>query len=75
VESITVMVQKEVATLSELTRIEHSFEEVLVEAGRFQVKLQDFGQSFSNINETAEQFTGVKNEIALTVAEAQDKLK
>lgn len=68
------MVQKEVATLSELTRIEHSFEEVLVEAGRFQVKLQDFGQSFSNISQAAGRFDTVRSGIARTVTDARGEM-
>ena len=69
------LARKEVESLYELNMIGSSFYGILKEADHFHAQLTEFGQSFSNINETAEQFTGVKNEIALTVAEAQDKLK
>ncbi len=51
-----------------------AFSGVLKEAGHFQGKLRDLGCSFSNINETAEQFSQVRGEIADTVAEAQSQM-
>lgn len=68
------LVQKEVASLFELSMVGSAFSGVLKEAGHFQGKLRDLGCSFSNINETAEQFGQVRGEIADTVAEAQGQM-
>ncbi len=68
------LVQKEVASLSELSMVGSSFAGVLKETDRFQFKLQDLEQSFSNINQTAEQFIQVRSEIAQTVSQAQDQI-
>ena len=68
------LVQKEVASLFELSMVGSAFSGVLKEAGHFQGKLRDLGCSFSNINETAEQFSQVRGEIADTVAEAQSQM-
>ena len=69
------LVQKEVASLRELGLVGSTFAGVLREADNFQAKLQDLGMSFSNINETAEQFVQVRGEIAETVAEAQGQVE
>ena len=69
------LVQKEVASLSELGMVGASFSSVLKETEQFQSKLQDLGQSFSNINQTAEQFVQVRGEIAQTVSEAQSQIE
>ena len=69
------LVQKEVASLRELGLVGSTFAGVLREADNFQAKLQDLGMSFSNINETAEQFVQVRGEIAETVAEAQSQVE
>ena len=68
------LVQKEVASLFELSMVGSAFSGVLKEAGHFQGKLRDLGCSFSNINETAEQFSQVRGEIADTVAQAQSQM-
>ena len=68
------LVQKEVASLWELSLVGASFSDVLKEADHFQSKLQDLGASFSNINETAEQFAQVREDIAQTVSEAQGQM-
>lgn len=65
------MVQKEVATLWELSLIENSFESILKEAGTFQDRLQDLGQSFTSIDEEAGRFAQVRGDIAQTVSEAR----
>ena len=59
------LVKKEVASLWELSQVGASFGGVLQEGDHFQVKLQDLGASFSNINETAEQFSQVRGEIGM----------
>ena len=68
------LVQKEVASLGELNMVGTSFSSVLKETDRFQTKLQDLEQSFSNINQTAEQFIQVRSEIAQTVERAQNQI-
>ena len=68
------LVQKEVASLWELSLVGASFSDVLKEADHFQSKLQDLGASFSNINETAEQFAQVRGDISQTVSEAQGQM-
>lgn len=68
------LVQKEVSSLWELSRVGSSFSGVVKEAETFQTKLQDLGASFSNINETAEQFSQVRQEIAQTVSTAQQQM-
>ena len=69
------LVQKEVASLSELGMVGTSFSGVIKEADHFHDKLQDLGQSFSNIDQTAEQFTHVRSEIAESVSQAQDQME
>ena len=65
------LMQKEVDSLQELGLVNSSFHEVLREAENFYVQLQNFGQSFSNINQASSQFEGVKGEIAPSVGKAQ----
>ena len=50
------LVNKEVQSLWDLKRIGNSFSDVMTKADHFQKELQNFEQSFSNINQTAEQF-------------------
>ncbi|MCI8304761.1 MAG: chemotaxis protein [Lawsonibacter sp.] len=69
------LVQKEVASLWELSMVGAAFGDVLKAADHFQEKLQDMGQSFSNINQTAEQFAQVRNEIAQSVSQAQGQIE
>lgn len=69
------LVQKEVASLSELGMVGTSFSGVLKEADNFQDKLQDLGQSFSSIDQTAEQFTDVRGKIAESVSQAQSQME
>ena len=66
------LMQKEVDSLQELGLVNSSFHEVLREAENFYVQLQNFGQSFSNINQASSQFEGVKGEIAQSVGKAQN---
>ena len=69
------LISKEVESLWELTMVGNSFSHVLKKADHFQTRLLDFGQSFSNINDTAEQFSEVKSSIAQTVSETQEKVE
>lgn len=68
------LVKKEVASLWELSQVGVSFSGVLKEGDRFQEKLQDLSGSFSNINETAEQFSRVRGEIGQAVSEARGQM-
>lgn len=68
------LVEKEVASLRELELVGSSFSGVLKEAELFQTKLQDLGMSFSNINQAAEQFGQVRENIAGSVEAAQGQM-
>ncbi|MDE6964651.1 MAG: chemotaxis protein, partial [Lachnospiraceae bacterium] len=52
----TEMVQKEVASLTELGLVSRSFGNVLREADSFQNTLQDFDQTFLSISQVSGQF-------------------
>lgn len=69
------LVQKEVASLEELSRVSASFGDVLKEAEIFQEKLHDFEQAFLNINEVSGQFGAVKGEIVQSVIQAQGEVE
>lgn len=69
------LIGKEVDSLFELSMVSSSFDGVLETADNFQTQLQDFGQSFSNINQTAGQFEQVREAITQTVSEAQEKVE
>ncbi len=69
------LVQKEVASLWELSLVGSSFSDVLKETDRFQAQLQNLGESFANINQAAEQFAHVRSDIAQTVIEAQGDME
>lgn len=66
------LARNEVESLFELGMIGNSFAGVLKETDHFQTQLQDFGQSFSNINQAAGQFEQVRGDITQTVSEAQN---
>ena len=68
------LVQKEVASLWELSKVGTSFSGVMNEADNFQAKLQELGQSFANIDTAAEQFAQVRSDVAQTVTEAQGQM-
>lgn len=72
---LTAVVQKEVDSLQELSKINHSFQHVLGETESFKGKLQDFGQTFSNINEVSSQFMSVKDEINESVKQAESEVE
>lgn len=65
------LVQKEVNSLWEISEIGHSFGDVLSENENFQVQLQEFGNSFSSIEEVSGEFAAVKDTIAQSVSAAQ----
>lgn len=68
------LVRKEVNSLWELSMVENSFNNVLGEAENFQEKLQDFGQTFSNINQVSNEFVTVRGDINQSVTNAQNKV-
>ena len=69
------LVQKEVVSLWELSVIGRSFEDILNKAGHFQSELQSFGQSFSNIDQSAEQFTQVRSDVSRSVDTAREEME
>ena len=71
----TEMVQKEVASLTELGLVSSSFGNVLREADSFQNTLQDFDQTFLSISQVSGQFAEVKQEIARSVDQAQSEVE
>ena len=68
------LVQKEVDSLHELSLVKSSFNHVLQEATSFQEKLQDFGQTFSDIEQVSGEFAAVKDKINDSVVQAQDEV-
>lgn len=69
------LIQNEVKSLQELSMVSSSFDNVLEEAESFQDKLQDFGQTFSNIEQASGHFTTVKSDIAQSVEQAQEEVE
>lgn len=66
---------REVESLSELGLVASSFSGVLREADQFQEKLQEFGLTFANVNQAAEQYAEVRESIGQAVDEAQNKVE
>ena len=62
------LVQKEVDSLQELSMVSSSFGTVLEETESFQEKLHDFEQTFSNINQAAQEFEGRNQPVCNTGA-------
>ena len=69
------LVQNEVASLQELSKVSSSFASVLSGADHFQETLQDFDQTFSNIHQVSDQFATVKQKISESVEQAQDEVE
>lgn len=65
------LAKKEVESLFELGMIGQAFDSVLSEADTFQSQLLDFGQSFSNISQSADRFGQVREDITQTVWDTQ----
>lgn len=65
------LIRKEVDSLQELSKVSHSFDNVLSEADSFQEQLLDFGNSFSDISQVSGQIASVKGEINQAVDQAQ----
>ncbi len=69
------LINKEVESLFELGMVSSSFAGVLDRADNFQAQLQEFGQSFSHINQAAGQFGQVREAITQTVSDTQVKVE
>ena len=69
------LLQKEVNSLRELGLIGSSFDGVLKEAVNFLMKLQEFENTFSSINEVSGRFEGVEEEIRASVVQAQEEVE
>lgn len=68
------LVQKEVDSLNQLGMVNHSFKGALDKSEHFQKNLQEFEDTFSNINQVSGRFADVKGEIAQSVVQAQDEV-
>lgn len=69
------LVQGEVESLHELSMVNKSFGQVLEESERFRGTLEDFEQTFSNINDVSGQFESVKDNISQSVVQAQNEVE
>lgn len=69
------LVQKEVSSLWELGEIGTSFGKVLSEAENFEIKLQEFDQNFTSIEQASQAFVAVRETIAQSVAQAQNEVE
>lgn len=65
------LVQKEVDSLSELGLVNESFGKVMAQADDFRDKLQEFKQTFDDINQVSGSFAQVRDKIVQTVTQAQ----
>lgn len=69
------IVEKEVVSLQQLSRVNESFRAVLDESEKFHQKLEDFEQIFSSIGQVSEQFVSVKEEISGSVQTVQSEVE
>lgn len=65
------LVQQEVDSLSELGLVNQSFGKVMDQADDFRDKLQEFKQTFEDINQVSGSFAEVREKIVQTVTQAQ----
>lgn len=70
-----VLVQREVASLYELSMVSKSFDDVLKDSEVLRESLQDFEETFSNINTVSGQFASVKDNIFQSVTQAQGEVE
>ena len=70
-ESKKELAKKEVASLEEIRSIQESFDIVLQRDEELKQKMTHFGEVFSSLGNAAGQFENVKNDISLTVGDAQ----
>lgn len=69
------LIKKETDSLYELGLSSSSFGSVLEEAEHFQEKLQNFGETFSNIDQVSGEFVTVKGAISESVIQAQEEVE
>ena len=69
------LVKKEVTSLWELSQVKSSFDGVLSEGNRFQVKLQELSESFAGIGQEAEHFGQIRAEIGQAVSGAREQME
>lgn len=69
------IVEKEVASLLELSKVSNSFDGVLKESENFQERLQNFEQTFSSVNQVSGRFGEVKDDIENSVSIAQEEIE
>ena len=69
------LVQSEVSSLYELGMVSKSFSDVLTESENFRETLQNFDNTFSNINSVSGRFESVKDNIAQSVVQAQGEVE
>lgn len=70
-----VLVQREVASLHELSMVSKSFENVLSGSENLKSSLQNFEETFSNINTVSGEFASVKDNIFKSVVQAQNEVE
>lgn len=70
-----VLVQREVASLHELSMVSKSFENVLSGSEDLKSSLQNFEETFSNINTVSGEFASVKDNIFKSVVRAQNEVE
>lgn len=69
------LAQSEVESLQELSKVNKSFCNVLNDSENLRNSLQDFEQTFSNINTVSGQFASVKDNISKSVSHAQEEVE
>lgn len=69
------LVESEVESLHELSMVSKSFGNVLADSEGFKGSLQEFEQTFSNINTVSGQFATVKDDISNSTVQAQNEVE
>ncbi len=69
------LIQSEVDSLHELSIVRHSFGSVLQDSEDLRGSLQDFEETFSNINTVSGQFASVKDNIFESVSQVQGEVE
>lgn len=69
------IMEREVASLLELSKVNESFHGVLKEAETFRKKLDDFELAFSDINQVSSRFAEVKDDINGSVTTVQNEVE
>ena len=69
------LIKNEVDSLQELSMVSKSFNKVLQDSEDLKMSLQDFEQTFANINTVAGQFASVKENISNSVVQVQGEVE